>query len=389
MKKRYLLIIVLTLIGFVQSKAQNSTETELIYNEVNGVPVVEVVIGENTYRFLLDTGAGITCVSDRLVNTEELEYKQTQESMKGLGNNLFVAQIPESTIGELIVKNKEAIIMSADNVIFSALDVDGTIGANILTDYVVTFDSKKQTITLSDKADAEITNWETLKLWKNVPLFNIKLQGKDELYDVPALFDSGNGTGALGLPSVEGFEQWTSAGIINNVAEGHGANGSMVGGLTGMDKLYRGKLNDLHIGGYVFEGIPVMTGGMGYLLLCFKMTDLGKITIDYPNNRYNFSVYEDCAVWDGDNRPVLTGADNGQLRVAAVWGEEARAKLDPGNIISEIGNNEITNVNDSTPNIDKLILDYEAQNEKVTVKDKIGKVKKLPASIFLPVNIKK
>ncbi|MCW3805532.1 retropepsin-like aspartic protease [Plebeiibacterium marinum] len=387
--KRNLLIIILSLIGFTHSIAQNSIETELKYSDENGVPVVDVVIGGNTYRFMLDTGAGKTCVSDRLVNAEKLEYAQSQESMQGLGDNLFIANISNASLGSLEITKKEAIVMSADNVILSTLDADGIIGANILADYVVTFDSKKKSITLSNQVESSITGWETLKLWNNVPLFNIKLQGKDELYDVPALFDSGNGTASVSLPSVEGFEQWTGAGIINNVIEGRGATGSMVGGLSGMDKLYRGKLNDLHIGGYVFNGIPVMTGGIGYLLLCFKITDLGKITIDYPNNRYHFDVYEDGAVWKVDNRPVMTGPDNGQLRVAAVWGEDARAKLDPGNIITAIGKHEISNVNDTVPNIDKLILHYGAQNARVTVQDKIGTVKQLPASLFLPVNIKK
>ena len=387
--KRNLLIIILSLIGFTHSIAQNSIETELKYSDENGVPVVDVVIGGNTYRFMLDTGAGKTCVSDRLVNAEKLEYAQSQESMQGLGDNLFIANISNASLGSLEITKKEAIVMSADNVILSTLDADGIIGANILADYVVTFDSKKKSIMLSNQVESSITGWETLKLWNNVPLFNIKLQGKDELYDVPALFDSGNGTASVSLPSVEGFEQWTGAGIINNVIEGRGATGSMVGGLSGMDKLYRGKLNDLHIGGYVFNGIPVMTGGIGYLLLCFKITDLGKITIDYPNNRYHFDVYEDGAVWKVDNRPVMTGPDNGQLRVAAVWGEDARAKLDPGNIITAIGKHEISNVNDTIPNIDKLILHYGAQNAKVTVQDKIGTVKQLPASLFLPVNIKK
>ena len=387
--KRYLLILVLSLIGLTQSMAQAGVKTELKYNDENGVPVVEVVIGGHTYRFMLDTGAGMTCVSNRLVNDEKLEYAQTQESMQGLGNNLFVTRIPAIGVGNLKLENEQAIVMSADNVILSTLDADGIVGANILTKYVVTFDSKMKNITLSDLADSTITAWSTLKLWNNVPLFNIKLQGKDELYDVPALFDSGNGTASVSLPSVEGFEQWTGAGIINNVIEGCGAIGSMVGGLTGMDKLYRGNLNDLHIGGVVFKGIPVMTGGVGYLLLCFKMTDLGKITIDYPNNRYQFVGYDDGAVWEGDKRPVMTGPDNGQLRVAAVWGDKARAELDPGNIITAIGNEEINEVTDSIPNIDELILQHGTQNASVTVKDKIGTVKQLPASLFLPVNTKK
>ena len=382
--KRYLLLIILLFVGFFRASSQVPGTAELKYNDDNGVPVIPVVINGNTYRFMLDTGAGITCVSDRLVNAEKLEYKQSKTSMQGLGNNLFTTIIPEMKLGGLEMANEQAVIMSADNVILASLNTDGVIGANILMNYILVFNSQKKTITLSDKADETVTGWQSLRLWNNVPLFNIKLQGKDDLYDVPALFDSGNGTGTVSLPSVEGFEQWAGAGIITNVTEGRGAVGAMVGGLAKFDKIYRGNLNDLHIGGAVFNGIPVMTGGIGYLLLCFKMTDLGRIIIDYPNRRYQFAVYEDGAVWAGDSRPVMTGPDNDNLRIAAVWGDDARSKLAPGYIITAVGDSLISGPVDNLANIDELIRQYRAERSTVTVRDQLGSVKKLPASIFLP-----
>ena len=41
------------------------------------------------------------------------------------------------------------------------------------------------------------------------------------------------------------------------------------------DKLYRGRMTGLHLGDAVFEKMPIITGGVGYLLLCFRTTDLG------------------------------------------------------------------------------------------------------------------
>ncbi len=381
--KKYFLLIAMLVIGVSHSFSQNSTNSELKYTEINGVPVVNVAVIGTTYRFMLDTGTGMTCVSDRLVNAEKLEYAQSQKSMQGLGYNLYVATIPTLSVGNIELAKAQAIVMSADNVILSTLKVDGIIGADILKNYVVTFNSTNQTISLSDEAVENTESWQTLKLWNDAPIFEVKLQGDDELYDVPVLFDSGNGTGALTLPSVEGFEQWSGAGIITSVTEGRGAVGSMVGGLAQFDKIYRGELTDFHFGDVSFQSLPVMTGGVGYLQLCFKMTDLGKIVIDYPHLRYKFEPYENTTAWQGEKRPVMTGIDQGKLRIASVWGEKARAQLEPGYIITAIGNTTIDNVVANLPNIDELIREYGAENSVVTIQDKFGTTKEISASLFL------
>lgn len=366
----------------VQTPASLDKEVVLSYEFRQGVPVVKVVINGHTYYFLFDTCAGITCVSDKLVNTEKLVYRQTGQSMQGMDGQVVMAEIPELLLGELVVKDKQAAVMSEHNPIFVHLGVDGTIGANIINDYVVTIDSRNKTITFAGQADASIMRWNKLELWNHVPLLSIQVKGKGEIHDVPALFDTGNGTGAIGLPSVEGFEQWTRAGIIGDVEEGVGFIGTMVGGMVKTDKLYRGRMAGLHLGDAVFEKMPIITGGVGYLLLCFKATDLGVFTLDYPNGRYHFEPYADASVWEGDSRPVMTGAENGVLKIAAVWGKEAREKLAPRWTVIALDGKPLENVTLETPNIDELIRQHRAKT--VTVRDTEAKEHELKAEIFLP-----
>lgn len=360
-------------------------DVTLNYEFRRGVPVVKVVINGHTYYFLFDTCAGITCVSDKLVNAEKLAYQQTGNSMQGMDGQIVMAEIPELLLGELAVKNKQAAVMSEHNPVFQHLGVDGTIGANIINGYVVTIDSRAKTITFSDQADASISRWDALRLWNNVPLLSIKVKGKGEIHDVPALFDTGNGTGAIGLPSVEGFEQWTQAGIIGDVEEGIGFIGTMVGGMVKTDKLYRGRMTGLHLGDAVFEKVPIITGGIGYLLLCFQTTDLGKFILDYPNGRYHFEPYADAEVWAGDRRLVMTGADNGELRIAAVWGKEASKKLAPRWTVVALDGKPLENMTLDTPNIDELIREHGAKT--VTIRDLEGKVHEVKAEVFLPKNL--
>lgn len=73
--------------------------------------------------------------------------------------------------------------------------MDGTIGANIINDYVVTIDARNKTITFAGEADASITGWNKLELWNNVPLLSIKVKGKGEIHDVPGIVRHGKWNG--------------------------------------------------------------------------------------------------------------------------------------------------------------------------------------------------
>ncbi len=366
----------------IPSSAPATGTAVLSYEERVGVPVVKVVINGHTYSFLFDTCAGYTCVTDRLVNAEKLEYQHTGNTVSGMEGTLNMAAIPELTLGGLILKNKEAAVMSSQNPTFLTLGIDGIIGAPIINDFVLTIDSRSKTITLGGETDASISQWSTLKLSGSDPLLSIKVKGKDELYDVPALFDSGNGTGTVGLPSAQGFEEWTKAGVIGNVEKGEGFNAMMIGGISKTtDKLYRGALTEFHMGDGVFKDVPVMTSGMGYLLMPFKITDLGKIVLDYPRKCYHFAAYSDAKVWDGDHRTVLTGVANGALRVAAIWGNEAAKVLAVGDIITAVGDKVLGALPANAPNIDILIKQSGAQ--AVTVKKSSGKTIEIPTTTFV------
>ena len=354
----------------------------LNYEERVGVPVVKVMINGHTYSFLFDTCAGYTCVSDKLVNTEKLAYQQTGNTVIGMQGTLNMAVVPELTMGGLTLKNQVAAVMSEQNPAFQTLGIDGIIGAPIINNYVVIIDSRSKMITLSGETDATIVRWDTLSLHGSDPLLAIKVQGKDELYDVPALFDTGNGTGAIALPSAQGFEEWAKAGVIGHVEKGEGFNAVMIGGISKTtDKLYRGSLTGFHIGDGAFKEMSIMTGGMDYLLMPFKISDLGKMTLDYPRKRFNFTAYPGANVWAGDRRPVLTGVVDGVLKVAAVWGDEAAKSLKVGDTIAAIGDKTLENLPTNAPNIDVLIGQSGAATVKV--KDAKGKEKELPVGMFL------
>lgn len=369
-------------LGAVPCMRESSPDSTILnYDDPQGIPVVNVSINGKSYPFLFDTGAQMTCISDEVVSKEQLEVRLTNNYIIGMSGNISYTLLPSVSLGSMIIDSLEAIVLPGNNPSLRAIGVVGIIGANTLLNLVVTFDAQSKAITLLRSSLDERMDWTPMKLWDGLPLLALKLRGKEELYDVPGVFDSGSSMGAFGLPSVKGFEEWTAAGLIDSVEEGQGTTTLMLGGRVGMDKLYRGELKECHIGNGVFSGIPVYTGGIDYLLLCFKITDLGKLTLDYPNKRFSFTAYEGAAVWEGDQRPVTTAVINGELKITAVWGKEALEKIAPGYTVTALDGKPTNKVPPGIPNIDVFIGMVKAKT--VTVRDMDGNEQTLPATLFL------
>lgn len=356
----------------------------LPYELRQGAPTVAVVINGHTYHFLFDTCAGYTCVTDRLVTAEKLPYAQTGNRLAGMDGTLTMAAIPQLKLGTVTVSNAVAAIMPEGNDIFRSLKVDGIIGAPIISQFCVTFDSKTRQITLTDEADDAIKGWKPLQFAGIDPVITARIKSTTEGFiDVPMLFDSGNGSGSAALPSVEGFEQWRDNGLITDTEEGQGFAAMMITGMNAAgNKLYRGRLNDYKIGDGTFTGIPVLCGGpAGYMIMCYRLTDLGRLTLDYAGKRFAFEAYKDVQPWDRDRRPVLTGSFQGHLKVAAVYGKEVMKALSVGDEIVALGDHRLEgNLPLDTPNVDVLITTGHVTT--VTVRGKDGKEKQLPASLF-------
>lgn len=359
---------------------------ELPYTDDFGVPMIEVTVGGNTYRFILDTGASILCITDRVAEAENLAVKQSRYRFKNLQGRLKTTKIDSLTLGAVVMHRQEAVILPAGNTIFRALGVDGIIGGTVLEHFVVTFDPRAKTITLAEDA-GNTEGWSRFKLWRNLPLFTVRLRGNaEEVYEEKMLFDSGNGTGTIVIPDVREFGEYIAKGMVSGSEEGVGVTSRMIGGLGKSSKLYRGRIGSLTLGGGTVRDIPAMTGGMAYPLLCWKITGLGMLSIDYPRKRYRFEAFEDAAPLPMTPYPVMTAVEKGRLIIASVWDSQLRRVISPGDVVEAIGGTPIRNPNDTaTPNIDELIAKFTTpENRTVTIVDTAGVKHILPSELFIP-----
>ena len=73
------------------------------------------------------------------------------------------------------------------------------------------------------------------------------------------------------------------------------------------------------------------------------------------------------------------------MKIAAVWGKEARKKLAPQWTVIALDGKPLENVTLETPNIDELIRQHGAKT--VTVRDVEGKEYEVKAEVFLPKEV--
>ena len=364
--------------------------TEIEYADRFGVPVVEVTVCGAEYSFIVDTGASILCITDRLASAAGLDVRQSRYRFKNLQGRLRTAHIETLRLGNIVMRQRQAVVLSADNTIFRTLGVDGIVGGTVLEHFIVSFDARRHTVVFAtDRADLheQPAVWDGFKLWRNLPLLRISMQdasGKGR--ETSALFDSGNGTGAVVIPTAKKFEKFIRTGTIAGIEEGEGVTSRMIGGLGAPSKLYRGRITGLTLGGGTIGGIPAMSGGLAWPLLCWRLADTGVITLDYPRRQYAFTPYADARAWTMVSYPVMTAVEKGSLIVASVWDPQLRRVISPGDVIESIGGRPVSNPDETaTPNIDELIPRFAASDNRTVVIRSVSGVRHiLPTGLFLP-----
>ncbi|SHI30619.1 retropepsin-like aspartic protease [Aquimarina spongiae] len=190
--KKILLLALLILSNSPVQAHLNPNLTSPILKEIpfdfsQNLPVIEVNIKGNNYRFLFDTAAAHSVVSEHLFTELGLNVIKKQ-SIADSNNNitqLKVCQIDAMSLNGINFQNKPAVVTALDKSYkIGCLNIDGVFGNDVMKDYFWGIDYKKQIITLTDDKflfnipeEAHVIKYNTAK-HSFTPKVVLKIDGK-------------------------------------------------------------------------------------------------------------------------------------------------------------------------------------------------------------------
>lgn len=135
--------------------AQTNYKEIIDFNYDYNFALIDVIINEKKYIFLVDTGAP-TVISHQIyrdLNVDSAHSTNVTDS-QGQSNNQEVVIIPDVRIGKLVYNDIGAVVADLRDVFeFNCMEIDGIIGANQMAKSFWKFDYQNKEITITDQLD--------------------------------------------------------------------------------------------------------------------------------------------------------------------------------------------------------------------------------------------
>ncbi|MBN2165363.1 MAG: clan AA aspartic protease, partial [Marinilabiliaceae bacterium] len=354
------------------------------FENVNDKIIIPVTIGNESYRFMLDTGAPCAISSNiagkiglKADTSVIIADQSKKEKLYSFGciNKIEIAGISFDSV-PIIIGNEFG---SA----FSCLNIDGIIGSNLLRNSIVQFSYQKGQIILTDqfkKLNIDSINISPMILSEDqsIPFIQFiyspsikKFKKKMGSY---AMFDSGSDD-FISI-SFHNLEYSDSVGLAPKVlAESFGSN---TFGLHGAAKNSISYLLDLpifSIGHSVFLNGTASTTIGNSSVIGTQLLKYGTVTIDYINKQFCFKpkTAEESVIDVIRKRfPIDPGFNGDTLVVGQIWDDKLLKEIEVGDRILSINDINTENITpcdmisgNTFKNIEELTLRIETKNKGV------------------------
>ncbi len=314
-----------------------------------GKYIVEVETPAGPRRFVFDTGASRTTVSERLCRESGLvaEGRSLTGDFEGYRERIVTARMPKLRMGDAVFENLPVDVLPDSSYVW-CLGVDGIVGSDLLQHFVVRFPATDSVISLAGDyrqfGDLDRKRAVQLHREKGRPFVAFRAGDGHRSMKFYALFDSG-ASDFFSCRYPECIEL-LDKGILRNVRRTSGHPGRM--GWTNRSSVreaVRGTIPRIDIAGSTLSDIPLEeTYGNTHKLGC-GLLRRGEIVIDYPGCRFWLLPHaEQPGSADIAVRNISVAISGGRLVVGQVWDETLADIVSPGDRIVRIGTLDVSEV---------------------------------------------
>lgn len=260
----------------------------------SGVPTIEVEVNGKQKKFILDTGAGMSVVSDKLAQECQILPLVNQKAEAGTSTSKKVgiqpAVIKDLKLGDLAIQNHPVIIIEQKDLqfkllgLFTVMKIEGIIGWNAIQNLFLEIDYQNKVTTIQKAVKYEVPN-RNFFLLGGYPV--VRLKSEDGI-----LLNFGLDTGAR--------ESWITENLLKKINyKTANRNTKKVGSAGGWEKIESKVLPELNLFLSEYQLTFKKIGTRPARLDEFVVLDgvlggdifeNGKIRINYRNGIFDFVV---------------------------------------------------------------------------------------------------
>ena len=347
---------------------------EIPYENLNGHLFVTCEIAGKKHRFLFDTGAPVAISKEFAM---ELGAKVLSK-VKVVDNFLrsdstTVVELNGIKLGNLTFNGIPAINLFPD--FYTCFQIDGVIGSNMLRNSIVSINSQKKTIIITDqKSKLQLKAKNGAKMITNQgmqsdPRIQFYINKKVHAY---ITFDTGD-SDFIRLND-QLINQLKPYGVVDSLTTGYGSGGiSAFGSQKSTQKSLYG-VDPFTIGDAKFSNLRAVSNKSDMPAIGSKLLEYGTITLDYINGKFYFDAYQSEVDLTQKRWNANVGFVDNKLVVAEVWEKDSSIEQSAQVLaIDDVEYNTLT----LCEYLDQRLSLLKTETAVLTIKTSQGEIKKV------------
>lgn len=306
---------------FASALLAQSVVSVIPYELLSRKMIVNVRVNDKMERFILDTGAEKSVITDDYFEANGLEVVDSITLVDSNSRKNFYRQTKIGMIStpDNNIQFKDVHLSVIDGKAFECFNISGLLGSDLLANLICTIDPKEKTLTLTsaEKRSPESLRYaHPFKGENYMPIIEVMVNGEP----LNVLFDSGAAP-FLSLNQAA-YSRLDSLSVIKKIDVRGGSANIGIGGMVVSHSIVKFGIKDFRIGLGKFSNLVQTTSNSRNVLLGMAILDYGRVVIDYPRKLFYYIPFsKDTVILPYRPRKFDVRVLDGKLAVATVWSE--------------------------------------------------------------------